>query len=292
MQNSTEITTLCSLSPIPTHHFILRLTSALAGLSGNTLLLVGLVKDPLKCFRNSSSYFILNLCVSDTLVCLGETVILFGRNTCINGVNVYIFFHLPVYVSFFSIATMAFDRYMSSVHPLKYKIIVTRKFTLRLILLQWLFYMCSVVLEFFYEKWLLYPRCLVAMIIILSAVMMYVKATYALKKSSKALRRMSGYSSSVKQFHEIQVVNEKRFLTTLLMVSFITVSTLCPLVIYDISSGRRYFENERLPEKDRDDTHMWLVSLFFVNFCINPFLYSWRLTSYRKTFLVILKRLI
>ena len=294
MQNATEATAgLCSSNPLSTYHFISRLTSGLVGVSGNILLLVALIYDPLKCFKNSSSRLILNLCISDIIASLGLIVLLFWRATCINGVNVYIFFHLPAYVSFSSIATMAFDRFMSSVYPLKYKTIITRKFTLRLILLQWTFQTCSVTVEFFFEEWFLYPKLLVGIGVISSAVVFYGKAAYTMKRQSRILRRMTGCSPSVKRFNDVRVTNERRFLNTLLMVSVMTVLTLSPLILYELCvAGRRYYENERLPSSERDDTHMWLFTLFFVNFWINPFLYSWRLTKYRRTFLVILKKII
>ena len=292
MQNSTQTAIICASISLPIYHFIARLTAGLVGTSANTLLLVSLIYDPLKCFRNSSSYLILNLCVSDTMVCIEQIIVLFLPTTCINGKNFYALFHLPGYVSYSSIVTMAFDRYMSSVYPLKYKIIITRRFILRLLSVQWLYYMCSVTVEFFYEKWLAFPRLVSAIFILVSAIVMYGKAAYTLRKKSKNLRRMLDFSSSTKQFHGKRAENEKRFLTTLLMISCMTVICSGPLMIYEMTIGRRYFENERLPPEERDKNHMWLYSLFFINFWINPFLYSWRLTRYRKTFLVVLKKLV
>ena len=292
MQNSNETAIACASISLPIYHFIARLAAGLVGASGNILVMVSLIYDPLKCFRNSSSYLILNLCVSDTMVGIEQIIVLFLRTTCIKGKNLYVLLHLPLYVSFSSITTMAFDRYMSSVYPLKYKIIITRRFILRLLSVQWLYYMCSVTVEFFYEKWLVFPRLLTAFVLLLGAVVMYGKAAYTLRKKSKELRRMSSYSSSTKQFHGKRAENEKRFLTTLLMISCMTVICLCPLTAYEMFTGRRYFENERLPPEERDTNHMWLYSLFFINFWINPFLYSWRLTRYRKTFSVVLKKLV
>ena len=294
MQNATDPeATICSSNPLSTYHFISRLISGLVGVSGNILLLFGLIYDPLKCFKNSSSQLVLNLCISDITACLELILVLFWSATCINGVNVYIFFHLPAYVSFSSIATMAFDRFMSSVYPLKYKIIITRKFTLRLILLQWTFQICSVTVEFFFEKWFLYPKLLVGIGVISSAIVFYGKAGHTLKRQSRILKRMSGCSLSVNHFNVVRVTNEKRFLNTLLIVSLMTVFTSKPLILYELCVSRqRYYENERLPSTERDDTHMWLFTLYFVNFWINPFLYSWRLTKYRRTFLVILKKIL
>ena len=40
------------------------------GVSLNVLLLVAILKDPLKCFRNSGTCLVMNLAVSDCLTCL------------------------------------------------------------------------------------------------------------------------------------------------------------------------------------------------------------------------------
>ncbi len=40
------------------------------GVISNTLLLVAFRKDPLKCFRNSATYLVMNLSVCDGLTCL------------------------------------------------------------------------------------------------------------------------------------------------------------------------------------------------------------------------------
>jgi hypothetical protein len=41
-----------------------------AGISSHLLLLICLVKDPLKCFRNSATYLITNLAFSDFITCV------------------------------------------------------------------------------------------------------------------------------------------------------------------------------------------------------------------------------
>jgi hypothetical protein len=97
----------------------------------------------------------------------------------------YIFFHVPLNISFCSILTMAsFDRYISCCYPLKYKIFITKKFNKCLILLQWLFYIVESIFELFYEKCFFYPKYTLGIFIELSSVIMYAKAAYVLKKKS------------------------------------------------------------------------------------------------------------
>ena len=50
-------------------HLSLLIIPILGGVS-NVLLLVAFIRDPLKCFRNSGTYLVMNLSVSDCLACL------------------------------------------------------------------------------------------------------------------------------------------------------------------------------------------------------------------------------
>ncbi len=45
------------------------ITISVLGVALNILLLVAFFKDPLKCFRNSGAYLVMNLVVSDCLTC-------------------------------------------------------------------------------------------------------------------------------------------------------------------------------------------------------------------------------
>jgi hypothetical protein len=134
-----ETLSICSSrwTSISIAYIIPRYVVILAGILPNIFLVIGLIKDPLKCFRNSSSYLILNLAISDILTNLSWFLVQYWR-PCINGFSLHPLIYLPPYVGCFSIAAMAFDRYMSCVHPFKYRIQITRNLTIAIIFLQWL----------------------------------------------------------------------------------------------------------------------------------------------------------
>jgi hypothetical protein len=72
-----------------------------------------------------------------------------------------------------------------------------------------------------------------------------------------------------------RLVNEKRLLTTMLLVSFITIATLAPITIYESLTGKtEYLANEHSGVSERDAYHIWLRTLFLVNFSINPLMYA------------------
>ena len=185
---------------------------------------------------------------------------------------------------------MAFDRYMSCCHPLKYRIFITERFTKWLVLLQWLFSIVTPIFELFYEKWVFYPRNIMGIFIVFISVIMYAKAAYVLKKKSRDLRNIMNQPASVVQHQKSRLLNEKRFLTTIFMLSCISVSSLCPLIIYDAINGQPYYMNYAKLWSFTDIIQWWLITLFYENFWVNPFVYSWRLTRYRKTLSVVIRK--
>ena len=268
------------------YHIVLRYVITLTGICSNIFLITGLIMDPLQCFRNSSSCLVMNLGLSDILTS-GSAFLLLYLHPCIDGHEIS--FDLPSYVASTSIFTMACDRYLSSVYPFKYRVIITRKITLIAILLQW--FLCSAyfVFEMFFVRFVVYSRCICAFIILLGATGLYGKAAYVLKKNSRYLKSTMETSTATRGgTQSSRIINEKRFLKTMLLVSIVTVATVAPVSIYELFIGISYVVNEHSDVRERDFYQIWLRTWFLVNFSINPFMYAWRLTSYRETFRMLL----
>ena len=255
------------------------------GILANILLVFGLLKDPLKCFRNSSSHLIMNLAISDILTNLSWFLVQYWR-PCINGFSLLSVVYLPPYISCSSIASMAFDRYMRCVHPCKYRILITRNVTLTIIFFQWLTCLGLLAITTVYQddSWQTYFRGATVLSLLISAAIMYGKAAYVLKENSRYFTSLSTTPQNRSQ--NTRLKNEKRLLTTMFLVSLITMTTLAPVGIYAMSNEHLHYTYTRWSS---NSLHTWIVTLFFVNFSINPFLYIWRLNNYRKTFQVILK---
>lgn len=294
-----ESASLCSSrwTSLPSSYIIPRFIIIFIGAFSNILLLIGIMMDPLKCFKNSSSYLIMNLSITDILTCLVWLLIQYWP-PCVDGQNVYPLIFLAPYVALLSIVTMDFDRYMSCVHPFKYRILITRNVTLTIIVLQWLFSSVHLVLEMAYRdvNWQIYSRATFALSTLLSGAIMYSKAAYVLKKQSKYLKSVCKISSAARnKAQHVRLINEKRLLTTMFLVSFITITTVAPVMIYVIIVGETFIVNEHLyvsnASRTIDPFHVWLPTLLFVNFSINPFMYTWRLKNYRKTLKALPKRI-
>ncbi len=138
--NETEL--ICSFRwislSIPYMYIIPRYVVMFTGFFANVFLVIGLIMDPLKCFKNSSSYLIMNLAVSDILVNLMWFLAQYVR-PCVHGSSAHPLVYVPPYVGCTSIATMAFDRYMSCVHPFKYRILITHNFSINPLMYIWRF---------------------------------------------------------------------------------------------------------------------------------------------------------
>ncbi len=290
---------ICSFRRIPLSvpymYIIPRYVVMFTGFFANVFLVIGLIMDPLKCFRNSSSYLIMNLAVSDISINLLWFLAQYVR-TCVHGLSAHPLVYVPPYVGCTSIATMAFDRYMSCIHPFKYRILITRNLILTITFLQWLFSLGLAILEIIYADGIWeYCRCALTLLILLSAAIMYGKAACVLKNNSRYLKSVAGDSTSAQnnRAQQTRLVNEKRLFTTMFLVSFITIITTSPLMIYVTVAAEKYMINEDLYISTirigGDPVRIWLGTLFFVNFSINPLMYIWRFRNYRATFKIILK---
>ena len=96
------------------------------GVVSNVLLLVAFIKDPLKCFRNSGTYLIMNLSVPDCLMCLLWLLSNKAGRISSNLILLF-FFHWIGDVSFISIASISIDRFLMVASPIKHRILMNGK---------------------------------------------------------------------------------------------------------------------------------------------------------------------
>jgi hypothetical protein len=232
----------------------------------------------------------MNLAISDILTNLSWFLVQYGP-PCINEFSLHPLIYLPPYVGGLSIATMAFDRYMSCVHPIKYRIQITRNFTLGIIFLQWLLSLGLLAFQtiFAKDRWQVYARSGMALFVLLGVVIMYSKAAFDLKNNSSYLKSVAVVSTTVQnKADHARMVNEKRLLTTMFLVSFLTITTLTPLMIYMSAIDDSSISYTRMGS---NPVHVSLTTLLFVNYSINPFIYIWRLKNYRIMFKILLREL-
>ena len=258
--------------------------SLIAGILCNSVLLYGLVKDPLKCFRNCSSYLIMNNTFSDLSLCVYKFAKYYWR-TCTDGLIVSRWFAAPLYISFESIFFLALDRCFIVCYPFKYRVFANGKKAMVVVIFQWLFAFLNIALRNDLEKAVHGFRLLSGIFMLLCSSLLYVKTVYHLKKEAKYLNIQGGNTSataretSTRRRKRKDIFKQTRFLHTIMYIAFLFVSTLSPLLVFDL-----FNKDHGYGDTNKTHVHMCFYFLFYSNFVINCFVYCYRLTNYRKTF--------
>ena len=242
-----------------------------AGILSHLLLFICFVKDPLKCFRNSATYLVMNLALSDFISCVSSSVqVIFAERLAVPFCTTI----TAMLASLLSIFSIAIDRYMLTAHPFKHRAFVNGKRIAIWIGLIWLISFC------------LLAKCLVLgvnqmttkmgtiiydavfIIIALVTVLIYALTYFSLKKQQRGLSQHNRSRNRALQ---------EEFVKTIMIVAFVQLLTLIPPSVYGVISA--WQENSVIA--------MMILALYLLNFSINPFLYIWRLRNYRQTFRLI-----
>ena len=257
--------------------------SLLAGILCNSILLYGLAKDPLRCFRNCSSYLIMNNTFSDLLLCLYKFAKYYWR-TCTDGFIVSRLFAAPLYISFLSIFFLALDRCFIVCYPFRYRVFTNGKQAMAVIIFQWLFAFLNIAFKNDLENAVAGFRLSGAIVITLCSCLFYFKTIYHLKNEAKYLDSQCGNTSwnkgqTTTETQKRSICKQERFLHTIMYITCVFVLTLSPLLIFDLVNKNHDYDNTI-----KEHAHMCFYFLFYSNFVINSFVYYYRLTNYRKTF--------
>ena len=238
------------------------------GILSHLLLLICLIKDPLKCFRNSATYFIMNLALSDFLVCtVGLLRIIFDEKistvVCISDT--------AMLGSMFSIFSIAIDRYMLTVHPFKHRALLNGRRIAIWIVSMWVpsFYPLVEILVFGPDRKmdrLIYDT--VFMIFSSATFFIYILTYFTLKTREREISQQQSQSRNR--------ILQQAFLKTIMIVAFVQFLTLVPACIHAMVNSWSFIEFSIVD--------YIVYELYFLNFALNPFLYVWRLKNYRETF--------
>ena len=278
--NMEENDTITNVSFQLTYNKIPLTIISIIGLVSNALLLVAFLKDPLKCFRNSGTYLVMNLAVSDGLKCLNVPFYLIIRDkttkTTSDLIIIYFAYCLST-VSFVSITSISIDRFLMVGYPIKHRIVVKGKLVILWIAAIWIVG-CSASLLISIHKNGRNIGNVFSVILIIVSSMMYASTYYKLKKQS---RNMALQNSSEGRAQEIRILKEKRFLNTIVIIACVAFICIVPYMIFHLNYGLL-----NLP-KDKETSEVFETATLFIlytNFAVNSFIYILRLPNYRKTF--------
>ena len=247
------------------------------GAVSNVLLLVVFIKDPLKCFRNSGTYLVISLSVSDLLTNV------FGSFTHIKPRTGFYLFLLTYWfgsVSLASLSSVSIDRFIIVTYPIQYRILVKGKAMVLWLATIWIVTCAIPLCMLFSDSHEASTKSALhifnATVAIISAVI-YASTYHKLKKLS---RNIALTNSNESRAQTIRILKERRFLNTIIILACIAfVCTVPPLII---SAIYIFQDLERSKIYDRI-----IVSILQINFAVNPLIYIIRLPNYRKTFYLI-----
>ena len=247
---------------------------SILGVVSNVLLLGAFIKDPLKCFRNSGTYLLINLSVSDCLTCV-----------CYMLASVYAIFRFLsnwfLNLSFVSIASISVDRFLIVAYPIKHRISSKRKAMVLWLAAIWLVSCVIPVCKMFFESSTEIDGSAYVIfcgILIILSTVMYSSTYYKLKKQSS---NMALHSSTECRAQEIRILKEKRFLKTIIVIACVAFVCTVPFMVFLIID---YFTLLPVDDAASQMALMLLLSIFLTNFAVNPLIYILRLPNYRKTF--------
>ena len=248
------------------------------GVVSNGLLLVAFIKDPLKCFRNSGTYLVMNLSVFDCLTCLLSSIYLANFKFILHSVTEFFMSWFGM-TSFVSITSISLDRLLLVAYPIKYRALVEGKCILLSLALIWTVSCISPVVGLLgdhnkHVKSLKYTFSVMA--VIMSA-FMYAFTFHKLKKQS---RNIALQNSNENRAQEIRILKEQRFLKTIIIIACIAFVCTVPALIYlsliynlALTQGNSLIIIQKM-----------IVSILYTNFAVNPLIYIIRLPNYRRTF--------
>ena len=257
---------------------------SILGVASNLLLLVAFIKDPLKCFRNSGTYLVMNLAVSD---CLMSLLGPFVHTMIIPGPRWHkIFAFLMVWFgmsSFLSIISISIDRFLMVAYPIKHRVLIEGKVIVMLLVTIWIASCVPPVLKLFntYDPWknnTINIRIIPVISVIISAVM-YASTYRKLKKQS---RNIALQNSNGSRAQEIRILKEKQFLQTIMIIAWIAFVCVVPSMVFFQAYDALGFGREK--NLASEILNKIFLLIFCINFAVNPLIYVVRLPNYRKTF--------
>ena len=240
------------------------------GAVSHSLLLYAFFKDPLKCFKHSGTFLVMNLAVADFITCLATPVYLNVKVSVIYKTLRFIL-TTTIYASIVTIISISIDRFLLVAYPIKHSYFIKGN-----VLTIWpaCIWLASIIIptkrlifgEHSYD--LVAIHSIAAIVGILSAVL-YAFTYFKLKKQSRSMQALQ--SSIESRAQHIRILKEKQFLKTIMIIACVTVICIVPSSILKTTYTAEIV------------IYIYFCMLY-INFSVNPLIYFLRLPNYRKTF--------
>ena len=259
----------------------------------NSLLLLIFCIDPLKIFRNSTTYFLIGLAIVDLLTALVQEpiyatcfIMLFIKHPSLQKCGPFMYF--ASYFSAFSITVsqlivFAFTvtQYIVVSSPLKYGRLVTKKKVFISVVSIYLYtaiFCCLPLMgvpqkvkdgiELFLHNYA----------VVLTTIVFYIRLHYTMKKKMATGNTLQNESTSREESKHTQAQRSFARLNVVLLIVLIVcfVPTMIMMTI------RLFIEDYRLPISVFI-ANLMTDNLHYLKFMLDPFVYAWRMPKYRES---------
>ena len=251
----------------------------------HVLLFYAFLKDPLKCFKNLRMSFVINLAISDFLVCLFS---LFKVLTINHGAlySVSTFLKRSVFVvSCVTIASISVDRFLLIMYPIKHRYWIKGTTITIWLSCIWLVSVCygakRLILEVQHDyEHTVYMGLMITLFVLTGTA--YAAVYVHFKKQSRTVIQQN--DSNDDRAEKLRLLKEKRFLKTIILIALIAVATFLPGWILFLGSKYQILPSDNLASRILLKICALLMG---INFAINPLVYIFRFPNYRKTFQIL-----
>ena len=166
------------------------------GIVANLMLLIAFVKNPLKCFRNSATYLVGNLALSD-LFCN----VLFMVNISLSSEHeiAYPLFNISFYSSMWTIFSIALDRFLMITYPFKHRILMSdKKMGVWIVIIWFLSCIHPLKMIFVPDKFDSMAKLGAGSVLIILTGLLYSRTYFTLRKQNRSMVGMKGKFSSMR----------------------------------------------------------------------------------------------
>ena len=302
-RNNSELSVTILFVSVTTWSFVVYSLISVLGIFANILLLLAIFKDPLKCFHDVTSIFIINMSLSDlvNLLFVIEEVLLsmtsFGN---IHGLPSLVFrinwsaYEFTAFLTYPSLLVLSLERSLAIICPLWHRVHITRSVCyvwLTIVLLLCALYtgVNAVYLEKGQLEIAKYVLTLPTVCFSVSSLALSCVSCMLIQKQRWETRNNHSISEIHRHSIEARLKNHKQFLLTVFILNIGLVCALIPSIVitYYIDTNTELIRN---PSRRLLALLHVTNILLLLNFGANPLIYIWRLQKYRKTFLVMYGR--
>ena len=262
----------------------------------NSLLLFVFYVDPLKMFRNPTTFFLIGLAIVDLLTALVQELIFAtcfmllyfqhpDRKRCVPFMDAGRYFGAcTMTASFLIVFAFTVTQYIAVSSPLKYSRLVTKKKVLICVAVIYLYsatFWCLHLMGVSREVQSIMELFIHSYLIAILTVVFYILPHCAMRKKTAAAKLLQSEAGKQKIGRHIQVQHN------FVLVNFMLLAILivCNMPSAVVTTIRFFFEeNTVVPSVKTLIANLMVDNLLYLKFLLDPFVYAWRLVKYRGAF--------